>query len=85
METDDFDYNLPVELIAQTAAEPRDNSRLMAVSRTDDSIEHRHFYQLSDYLCAGDVIVFNNSRALQPHMHQKTILYIRFVDCFFGF
>ena len=57
MKTSDFDYPLPRELIAQTPLEPRDNSRLMVMSRSDGSIHHRHFYDLPQYLQSGDLLV----------------------------
>ena len=53
MKTSDFDYELPQELIAQTPAEPRDHSRLMAVHR-DGRLEHRRFSDLPEYLRAGE-------------------------------
>ena len=68
MKTSDFDYFLPAELIAQTPVEPRDHSRLMVLNRTDSSIEHRHFYDLTDYLLAGDVLVFNDSRVIPARL-----------------
>jgi S-adenosylmethionine:tRNA ribosyltransferase-isomerase len=64
MKTSDFDYHLPPELIAQIPVEPRDQSRLMVLRRSDGSIEHRHFYEMVDYLHSGDTIVFNNSRVI---------------------
>jgi len=64
MKTSDFDYFLPLELIAQTPIEPRDHSRLMVLGRSDGSIEHRHFYELPNYLVPGDVLVFNDSRVI---------------------
>ena len=69
MKTSDFDYVLPQELIAQTPAEPRDNSRLMVVNRAGDSIEHRHFHDIVDYLQAGDVLVFNESLVIPARLH----------------
>ena len=62
MKTSDFDYSLPTELIAQTPVEPRDQSRIMVLSRSGGSIEHRRFVDIVDYLRAGDVLVFNDSR-----------------------
>ena len=53
MKTSDFDYELPEELIAQTPIEPRDHSRLLVYHRKDRSIEHRHFYDIIDYLHAA--------------------------------
>jgi S-adenosylmethionine:tRNA ribosyltransferase-isomerase len=64
MKTSDFDYNLPPELIAQIPSEPRDQSRLMVLRRSDGSIKHCHFYQIVDYLQSGDTVVFNNSRVI---------------------
>ncbi len=68
MKTSDFDYELPLERIAQTAIEPRDRSRLMVLSRKDGSIEHRHFYEVGDYLHPGDVLVCNNSRVIPARL-----------------
>jgi len=64
MKTSDFDYRLPPELIAQTPVEPRDRSRLMVLNRRPGSIEHRRFFEIADYLNAGDVLVFNDSRVI---------------------
>ena len=69
MKTADFDYNLPHELIAQTPMEPRDHSRLLVLDRADGSIKHRHFYDLPDYLRAGDLLVFNDSRVFPARLH----------------
>ncbi len=68
MHTQDFDYNLPIELIAQKPIEPRDASRLLVVHRQSESIEHRKFPQLLDYLQAGDVMVFNDSRVIAARL-----------------
>ena len=68
MKTSDFDYSLPSELIAQTPVEPRDRSRLMVLNRSDSSIEHKQFYELTDYLLAGDVLVFNDSRVIPARL-----------------
>lgn len=64
MKISDFDYHLPPELIAQTPVEPRDSSRLMVLHRADNSVEHRYFYEIIEYLQAGDAIVFNDSRVI---------------------
>jgi S-adenosylmethionine:tRNA ribosyltransferase-isomerase len=71
MRTGDFDYTLPKELIAQTPVEPRDRSRLLVLNRQDGSIKHRHFYDIVDYLHAGDVMVFNNSRVIPARLKGK--------------
>ncbi len=68
MKTSDFDYLLPPELIAQTPIEPRDHSRLMVLNRSDGSIEHRKFFEITDYLRAGDVLVFNDSRVIPARL-----------------
>ncbi|MBU2534745.1 MAG: tRNA preQ1(34) S-adenosylmethionine ribosyltransferase-isomerase QueA [Chloroflexi bacterium] len=73
MKTSDFDYVLPQELIAQTPVEPRDNSRLMVVNRADDSIEHRRFYDIVDYLRAGDVLVFNESLVIPARLYGRKV------------
>ena len=71
MKTSDFDYTLPTELIAQTAVEPRDDSRLLVLNRSDSSIEHRKFLEIVDYLRAGDVLVFNDSRVIPARLNGK--------------
>ena len=68
VKTSDFDYELPLERIAQTAAEPRDHSRLMVLSRKDGNMEHRHFYDMGDYLQLGDVLVCNDSRVIPARL-----------------
>ncbi len=68
MKTSDFDYDLPLERIAQTAVEPRDYSRLMVLSRKDGHMEHRHFYEVGDYLHPGDLLVCNNSRVIPARL-----------------
>jgi len=68
MKTSDFDYHLPPELIAQTPAEPRDHSRLMVLSRTDGSIEHRRFFEIDEFLHQGDVLVVNDSRVISARL-----------------
>ena len=68
MKTSDFDYELPLERIAQTAAEPRDHSRLMVLSRKDGNMEHRYFYEVGDYLRSGDVLVCNDSRVIPARL-----------------
>lgn len=72
MKVSDFDYHLSPEFIAQTPAEPRDHSRLMVLRRSDQSIEHSHFYKLGDYLKSGDLLVFNDSRVLRARLLGKT-------------
>lgn len=65
----DFYYDLPERLIAQTPIEPRDCSRMLVFHRGDGTIEHRHFYDLPEYLRAGDVLVINNTRVLPARIY----------------
>ena len=69
MKTSDFYYDLPKELIAQTPVEPRDSSRLLVLGRENGEIEHRHFYDIIDYLDEGDLIVANDSRVLPARIY----------------
>jgi S-adenosylmethionine:tRNA ribosyltransferase-isomerase len=68
LRTSDFNYELPPELIAQTPLEPRDHSRLLVVRRTENALEHRHFFDLPSFLNRGDVLVFNNSRVIKARL-----------------
>lgn len=72
MKTSDFDYELPEELIAQTPAEPRDHSRLLVYDRKTKTVSHRHFYEIGEYLRAGDVLVRNNTRVLPARLYGYT-------------
>lgn len=73
MKTSDFDYSLPPELIAQTPIEPRDRSRLMVLDRGDGTLEHHHFSEIADFLQAGDVLVFNNSRIIPARLSGRKV------------
>lgn len=64
MSTDDFDYDLPEELIAQTPLEVRDSSRLMALKKDTGEIEHKKFTDIIDYLEEGDTLVLNDTKVL---------------------
>ena len=68
MKTADFDYELPHELIAQTPMEPRDHSRLMVIHRKDGTREHKHFYDIIDYLHPGDALVLNETRVIPARL-----------------
>ena len=68
MKLSDFMYDLPEERIAQTPVEPRDHSRLMVLHRKDGSIEHRHFYDIVDYLNPGDALVINETRVIPARL-----------------
>ena len=68
MNISDFDYFLPEEQIAQVPADPRDSSRLMVLSPQKQTIEHRHFYELDEYLTDGDVLIFNDTRVIPARL-----------------
>jgi len=68
MRTADFDFELPPELIAQTPASTRDASRLLVLHRDSGKIEHRAFRDLLEFLRAGDVLIFNNSRVIPARL-----------------
>lgn len=65
----DFDYELPKELIAQNPCDVRDECRLMVLHRTDGTIEHKHFYDILDYLKPGDCLVFNDSKVIPARIY----------------
>lgn len=69
MNKSDFYYNLPEELIAQTPVEPRDHSRMLVYDRETGEIEHKHFYDIIDYLKAGDVLVINDTKVLPARIY----------------
>ena len=69
LHTADFYYELPEERIAQHPAEKRDHSRLMVLDRASGSIEHRHFYDILDYLREGDVLVVNDSKVIPARIY----------------
>ncbi len=68
MRTEDFDYNLPEKLIAQTPLEKRDASRLLVLDRETGEIQHTHFQKIVDYLKEGDVLVLNNTKVLPARL-----------------
>ena len=74
MKTSDFWYDLPEELIAQTPLEQRDTSRLLALDKNSGTVEHKHFYDVIDYLQPGDCLVMNDSRVLPARLlgHRPT-------------
>ena len=71
--TADFDYFLPEELIAQTPVEPRDHSRLMVIDRKSGNVEHKHFYDIIDYLREGDTLVINDSRVIPARVYGEKV------------
>ena len=68
MKTHDFYFDLPQELIAQTPLERRDGSRLLVLDKETGAVEHRHFYDLPEYLHPGDCLILNNSRVLPARL-----------------
>ena len=74
LKTHDFYYDLPEELIAQTPLQKRDASRLMTLDRVTGAVEHKHFYDIIDYLNPGDCLVMNDSRVLPARLlgHRPT-------------
>ena len=73
MKTEDFYYDLPGHFIAQVPVEPRDHSRLMVLNRKTGAIEHRHFYDIIEYLNPGDLLVVNNTRVIPARLYAKKI------------
>lgn len=69
MNKSDFFYDLPKELIAQHPIEPRDSSRMMVLNKNSDTIEHKHFYDICDYLRPGDCLILNNTRVLPARIY----------------
>ncbi len=68
MKTHDFWYDLPDELIAQTPLEARDSSRLLVLDRQTGTVDHKHFYDIVEYLNPGDCLVMNDSRVLPARL-----------------
>ena len=68
MKTEDFNYELPEYLIAQTPLKDRDQSRLMVLDKATGEIEHRHFYDIIDYLEEGDVLVLNDTKVMPARL-----------------
>ncbi|MBF0922529.1 MAG: S-adenosylmethionine:tRNA ribosyltransferase-isomerase, partial [Atopobium sp.] len=71
MRTDDFDYILPEERIAQAPAEPRDSCRLLVLHREDGRLEHKHFTDIVEYLEPGDLVVVNQTRVMPARLVGK--------------
>ncbi|HNS67120.1 MAG TPA: tRNA preQ1(34) S-adenosylmethionine ribosyltransferase-isomerase QueA [Mesotoga infera] len=68
MKTSEFDYYLPEELIAQKPVVPRDSSRLLVIDRARESIDHRSFREIIEYLNPGDTLVMNDSRVIPARL-----------------
>ena len=71
MNVSDFYYDLPEELIAQTPIEKRDESRLMVLNRANQTIEHKTFKDIIDYLEPGDCLVRNNTKVIPARLYGK--------------
>ena len=69
MKIEDFDFDLPEHLIAQTPLENRTASKMLVMNRNDESLEHRHFSDLLDYLKPGDCLVLNNTKVLPARLY----------------
>lgn len=69
MKTDDFDYYLPEELIAQTPLSKRDESRLLVLDKKTGNIEHKHFRNILDYIDKGDTLVLNDTKVLPARLY----------------
>ncbi len=72
LSTKDFYYDLPNELIAQTPIEPRDHSRLLVLKK-NGGLEHKHFYDIIDYLNEGDTLVINDSRVIPARIYGEKV------------
>lgn len=91
MKTSDFDYNLPEELIAQTPLKDRSSSRLLVLDKDSGNIEHKHFYDIIDYLNNGDILVRNNTKVIPARIfgtkketgaHVEVLLLKQIEDCY---
>jgi S-adenosylmethionine:tRNA ribosyltransferase-isomerase len=69
----DFDYSLPPELIAQTPASGRDQSRLLVLDRVTGGITHRRFFDLPEYFSSGDLLVLNDSRVIPARLRGRNV------------
>lgn len=68
MKTEEFNYDLPEHFIAQFPAEPRDHSKLLVLDRKSGELEYRHFYNITDYLKPGDLLVVNETRVIPARL-----------------
>lgn len=68
MNISEFDYNLPEELIAQMPADKRENSKMMVLNKQNHTIEHKHFFDIVDYLNENDVLVLNNTKVIPARL-----------------
>lgn len=73
MLTKEFDFELPLSTIAQKPVEPRDHSRMLIVDRTRGAMEHRHFFDIVEYLRPGDLLVWNNSKVFKARLFGRLV------------
>jgi S-adenosylmethionine:tRNA ribosyltransferase-isomerase len=73
MRTDEFNYELPKEMIAQYPAQKRDYSSLMVINKKTDEIEHKHFYDIIEYINEGDCLVFNDSKVIRARLYGQKV------------
>ncbi|MCL0099062.1 S-adenosylmethionine:tRNA ribosyltransferase-isomerase, partial [Dehalococcoidia bacterium] len=71
LKTEEFDYHLPQELIAQTPVEPRDSAQLLILDRGTKTVSRGIFSQIIDYLEPGDVLVMNDTRVIMARLHGR--------------
>ncbi|MCB1120023.1 MAG: tRNA preQ1(34) S-adenosylmethionine ribosyltransferase-isomerase QueA [Verrucomicrobiae bacterium] len=71
MNTSDFDFHLPQELIAQNPVQPRDHSRMLVLDRVGQTMSHRRFYDLPDQLREGDVLILNDTKVIPSRLFGK--------------
>ena len=73
MKVEDFDFELPQELIAQSPLEKRANSKMLVMNKDNGKIEHKHFFDIVDYLNQDDVLVINETKVLPARLFGKKI------------
>lgn len=73
MKTEEFNYDLPEHFIAQFPAEPRDHSRLLVLDKQSGTLEHRHFFDIHEYLQPGDLLVVNETRVIPARLFGKKL------------
>lgn len=71
MKLKDFDYELPEELIAQIPEQKRENSKMMVLDKNANTIEHKHFYDITYYFDENDVLVLNNTKVIPARLYGK--------------
>lgn len=73
LKTNDFDYDLPPECIAQTPLEPRDSARLLILDRSKADLQHAYFYELGQFLQPGDMLVLNETRVIPARLYARKL------------